>query len=334
MADTVYVDYSPRGSASVAAMVIGGMTIAERVLRDAAKSGASRAVVRGAVDTLPVLSGLPIAVEIVDSDASPPAGASQIDGDVIAGVKVSDEASRRRASRALFQSCRRPYDGLGDRYVIRAVSLRLTSAMCHTGLTPNLVTSANIVIGLGACYAATIGTALGFVVAGALMFLQVVLDSCDGELARIRHMHSKFGMWLDNTSDDIIDNLFLAAVGIGMGGMWTTIGISAAAMRGSVALWTHVTVALMGKPGDVLAFKWWFDSADESLADRFDTGTSLAGVLRAFGRRDLYCLVYAASCVVQVPVAGLFLGAINAVIHFALLVAHVAITARGRSART
>ncbi|MBX3155349.1 MAG: CDP-alcohol phosphatidyltransferase family protein [Deltaproteobacteria bacterium] len=328
--DTVYVDYSR--SAPVAGMVIGGMTVAERVLRDAARSGASRAIVRGDGAVLPSLAALPLAVEIVGGDTAVPAHAAPIDGDVVAGVKVSDEASRRRAAHALFQTCRRPYDGLGDRYVIRAVSLRMTSLFCRLGLTPNQVTSANILIGLAACYAAALGTALGFVLAGALMFVQVVLDSSDGELARIRHMHSRFGMWLDNTSDDVIDNLFLAALGIGMGGTWMWIGVGAAALRGFVALWTHTAVALMGKPGDVLAFKWWFDGADETLAERFDTKTSFVGVLRSVGRRDLYCLIYAASCMATVPVAGLFIGVANAIVHFALLVAHVAITAgRGRS---
>jgi phosphatidylglycerophosphate synthase len=163
------------------------------------------------------------------------------------------------------------------------------------------------------------------------MFAQVVLDSCDGELARIRHLHSKFGMTLDNTSDDVIDNLFLACVGIGMGGVWMIIGVTAASMRALVALWTHVAVALAGKPGDVLAFKWWFDEADETLAERYDTGTSLLSVLRAFGRRDLYCLIYAGSCAAQVPVVGLFVGVVNALVHFALLVVHIGITARARS---
>jgi hypothetical protein len=111
--------------------------------------------------------------------------------------------------------------------------------------------------------------------------------------------------------------------------MW--IGVGAAAMRGFVALWTHTAVALMGKPGDVLAFKWWFDSADDTLAERFDTKTSVLGLLRSVGRRDLYVLIYAVSCMAMIPHVGLFIGAANAIVHFALLVAHVAITARARS---
>ena len=73
--------------------------------------------------------------------ASPPVDVAEIAGDVVAGVRVFDDDSRRAASRALFQSLRRPHDGIGDRYVIRAMSLRLTRVLCRLGATPNQVTS-------------------------------------------------------------------------------------------------------------------------------------------------------------------------------------------------
>ena len=130
--------------------------------------------------------------------------------------------------RALLQSCRRPHDGVGDRFFIRYLSLTLTRVLTGTAVTPNHVTMVNIVVGLAACWFASRGTATAFLVAGALMILQVVLDSCDGELARIRHMHSKLGMTMDNVSDDVIDNGFVAAVGLGLGGWWAWVAVPAA----------------------------------------------------------------------------------------------------------
>lgn len=315
----VYVDYAD--AKGVAGMVIGGMTVAERVLRDAARSGATRAVVRA--DRLPALPPLALAVEVIPATAAPPSDAATIPGDVIAGQRIVDARSRKLAESALLQTCRRPYDGLGDRYVIRAISLRLTRLFCALGISPNQVTSLNVVIGLVACLVVTRGTPSTFVAAGALMFLQVVLDSCDGEIARIRHMHSAFGMWLDNTSDDVIDTAFVACLGIGMGGVFAIVGICAAIVRGLVALAVHVAVARMGKPGDVMAFKWWFDTDDDDLSERYEPTMSLGMVLRAFGRRDLYVLVWAASCIAQVPVAGLFLGSVNAVVHGVMGLLHI-----------
>lgn len=326
--DTVFVDYG--ALPGVAGMQVCGMTVAERILRDAAKAGARRAVVRG--DALPVLPALPISVETLAADAAPPAQMMRaLPPATIAGVPISDEPSRRRAARALLQTCRRSYDGLADRYVIRAISLRLSALFCTLRVTPNQITWVNVLVGLAACGFAALGTYASVAIAGALMFAQAVLDSCDGEVARLRHLSSRFGMWLDNTSDDVIDNLFVAMLGVGLGGIWLPIAIAAAVGKSLTALMIHVDVARQGKAGDILAFKWFFDTAGEDLADRFETGTSIAGIGRAFGRRDMYILVWAITCVAGIPVLGLVHGALVSFGYLGLAIAHVIVTRRSRS---
>jgi phosphatidylglycerophosphate synthase len=319
---TVYVDY--RGRDRIAGLVVGGMTVAERVLREAAKAGADRAVLHGVVPALPPL---PLAVEVRAPTDPAPEGADPIAGDAVAGVTISDEDSRRRAARALFASCRRPHDGLADKYIIRGVSTRVSRVLCAIGATPNQVTCANIFVGLAACALAAVGSAAAIAGAGALMFLQLVLDSCDGELARIRFMNSRLGMILDNGSDDLIDNLFVAMLGIGIGGIWAPIGVASAIARGLSAVMIHVDVARRGKPGDVMAFQWFFDRA-EALTERFETKDSVAGTVRAFGRRDMYGFVWAASCVVGLPLAGLCLSVVLSWVYFALAVVHVLVAKR------
>lgn len=314
---TVFVDYA--GAGRLPSMSVGGMTVAERVLREAARAGAARAIVRG--DALPPLPPLPLAVELLPAAAAPPPGAAAIAGDVIAGVRITDAASRRAAARALLQGCRRPYDGLADRFVIRAISLRLTGLLCRLPVTPTQITAVNIAVGLAACVAAARGA---FALAGALFFLQLLLDSCDGELARIRHLHSRFGQWLDNTSDDLIDNLFVAALGLGLGGVWAPIGVAAAAARGLCAVMIHVDVARRGQPGDVMAFRWWFDREGEALGERFEARLTAGSVLRSLGRRDLYGLLWAVLCVAHVPIAALALGVVVSASQFGLAVLHVA----------
>jgi hypothetical protein len=201
---TAFVDYA--GHDDVAALRLGGMTVVERRVREAALAGATRAVVRLAAAARPTLPALAIAVEFVDAETPAPADATVVPGHVIADVAIVDRASRRRAERALLERCRRPYDGLGDTYVIRPVSLRLTPYLARLGATPNQVTVANALVGVAACVLIALGgrrllTALG----GVAIFLQVVLDSCDGELARIRYLYSNFGRALDNVTDDLID---------------------------------------------------------------------------------------------------------------------------------
>ncbi len=302
------------------------MTVVERVLRQAAQAGATRAIVRGG--QLPALPALPILVETIGA-AGPAPEAPAIPGDVIAGVRISDEATRTHARRALLQTCRRSYDGLADRYVIRGLSLPLSAVFCRLRVTPNQITWVNIVVGLIACRFAATGTRGGFAIGGGLMLLQAVLDSCDGEVARLRYLSSKFGMWLDNASDDLIDNLFIAMLGVGIGGIWMPIGVGAAIAKTLTALMIHIDVARRGKAGDIMAFKWFFDTAGEELAERFETGApSLTGIGRAFGRRDMYILVWAVTCAAGVPVVGLCLGVIVGVGYFGLAIAHIIVTRR------
>ena len=316
---SVYVDY--RGREAVPSMRVGGMTVVERVIREAVKAGADRIVVHGDVPELP---DLPIEVELRGPQEPAPPDAERIEADV-AGVTITDEESRKRASRALFASCRRPHDGLADKYVIRAISTRLSRALCAVDATPNQVTSANIVVGLVACYFVLVGS---FVVAGILMFVQLVLDSSDGELARVRHMHSRLGAILDNGSDDLIDNLFCACLAIAIGGIWMWIGVASAIARSFSALMIHIDVARRGKPGDILAFKWFFDTEGEDLADRFETKQSVMGTVRAFGRRDMYGFVWTMTCVIGAPVIGLCLSIALSWAYFGLAVAHLIVTRR------
>jgi phosphatidylglycerophosphate synthase len=305
-ASTVVLDY-PAGD-RVAARRIGGMSVLERTLREAARAGATRAYVRAEAATLPPLPTLAITIERMEPGAAIPADATPIAGDVVGGVRVTDDASARAAMRALLASCRRPYDGLGDRYVIRYLSLSLTRVLCHTPVRPNHVTLANIAVGLSACWFASRGTSVGFALAGALIFLQVVLDSCDGELARIRHRHSRAGMILDNVSDDVIDNTFIACLGLGLGGAWAWIGPVAAGARALVAVMIYADTARQGKFGDVMAFRWWFDGGEEtSTVEVYARPTALT-VVRSLGRRDLYGVVFGATCAVGLPQAAFGLG--------------------------
>ena len=318
---TIVIDY-PAGD-KIAALRIGGMSVLERTLRDAARAGATRALVRAEAGDLPALPTLALAVDVVGRDAAIPAGAAALPGDVVGGVRVHDRGSARAAMRALLRSCRRPHDGVADRYLIRYLSLALTRSLTHTPITPNQVTIANVVVGFAACWFAGTGSRAAFALAGALMILQLVLDSSDGELARIRHRHSWFGMTLDNIGDDVVDNLFIASLGLGLGGPWAWLGLGAAALRMLSAGMIYVDVARRGKPGDIMAFHWWLDADDDTLEERFNPGVTPMTVVRALGRRDLYGLTFGVTCLAGVPQVAFGLGVAICLGYAALAVLHL-----------
>src|SRR6185369_5245072 len=202
-------------------------------------------------------------------------------------------------------------------------SMRITRVLARRSLavTPNHVTIAAILVGLCASLLASRGTWLGFALCGVLLEINSILDSCDGELARLRYQYSRLGQWLDNLSDDIVDNLFLIAVGAGLGGPWRWLGLAAACGRWLVALTTYVDVYRRTGTGDVFAFRWWFET-DKATADEVYDRTSLATWLRALGRRDTYVFAWMLALLAGVPVAVVCHGLAIAAVNVGLLVLH------------
>jgi len=154
-----------------------------------------------------------------------------------------------------------------------------------------------------------------------LLELNSILDSCDGELARLRFQYSKLGQWLDNLSDDIVDNVFIAAVGHGLGGLWQWIGIGAACGRVLVSVVTYVSVFRRTGTGDIFAFRWWFESGKQSVDEVYDP-KAISTWLRSFGRRDTYVFLWMLALVAGFPVWVVCHGALIAAVNVSLLVLH------------
>lgn len=100
---------------------------------------------------------------------------------------------------------------LVDEYLHRPIARRVVDLLVHTRITPNQVTLLSALIGIAA------GVALGFgtrgpgmmLTSGMLLFVAVVLDCCDGQLARRKGVSSTHGAILDGIGD--------YAVGISLG---------------------------------------------------------------------------------------------------------------------
>ena len=103
-------------------------------------------------------------------------------------------------------------DGLVDRYFNRKCSRPLTQLFLKTPITPNAITLLAMCIGLVAAAAfAYGGYAAGII--GALLFqFSSVVDCCDGEVARIKHLESPFGDRLDVLADNVVHVAIVAGI--------------------------------------------------------------------------------------------------------------------------
>ncbi|MBC7975218.1 MAG: CDP-alcohol phosphatidyltransferase family protein, partial [Myxococcales bacterium] len=244
-----------------------------------------------------------------------------------------DEAARRRAEWALIRRMNKSFEGPVDALINWRFSMRITRllARCSLAVTPNHVTITAILIGLCASWIASRSGYAGFALAGVLLEVNSILDSVDGELARLRYQYSKVGQWLDNLSDDIVDNLFIVAVGVGLGGVWPWLGLGAAGGRVLVSLTTYVSVYRQTGTGDVFAFRWWFETGKATADDVYDP-TSPITWLRSFGRRDTYVFVWMVALVAGFPPWVVCHGLVIAAVNVALLVLHFTVFRNRRAA--
>ena len=312
------------------AQLVGGLTALERRVREVAKAGATRAIVAAA--PVEIARPLPIPVEYVAAGSPPPAGARVERADVIAGIELVDDDARRRAEWALIRRMNKSFEGPVDALINWRFSMRITRVLSRfsLALTPNHVTIAAILVGLTASWFASQGTYVYTALAGVLLEFNSILDSCDGELARLRYQYSKLGQWLDNLSDDIVDNLFLVAIGHGLGGIWAWLGAAAGGGRVVVSLVTYFDVFRRTGTGDVFAFRFWFESDKVTADDVYDPKSPITWI-RSFGRRDTFVFVWMIACLAGFPYWVVGHGLVIAAVNVALLVLHFTVF-RGRRA--
>jgi len=131
----------------------------------------------------------------------------------IARHPATTRAERRAAARMLYRIVHKPQDNAITRYLYRPVSFPLTRLFVQTPLTPNqisILTGILVVIGLwvtarGSMNDAILGT-------GIVLFASYV-DCCDGEVARLKLLSSRFGAWLDTVIDELASLGYMVALG-------------------------------------------------------------------------------------------------------------------------
>lgn len=306
--------------------VIGGLTALERRIRQCARAGAKRVIVAAPAVEFP--RPLPVPVEFVSAETPPPAGATVERADVIGGVELADgdDATRKRAEWALIRGMNKSYEGPVDALVNWRFSMRITRflARMSMGITPNHVTIMAILLGLAAAFVASRGGYLAIAAAGVMLEINSILDSVDGELARLRYQFSKLGQALDNMSDDIVDNVFILGCGYALGGWWWWLAVAGAGGRVFVSLTIYLAVWRKLKNADVMAYRWWFETDVATVDEQFDP-TAITTWLRSLGRRDTYVFLWMIACVCALPHWVVVHGAVIATVNMSLFVAQTTV---------
>ncbi len=125
------------------------------------------------------------------------------------------EAWREARRRLLGNLTKGGEDGYVSTYLNRPISTRLSARLVATRITPNQITVISFLMSLvGAGFLAAGQYAFGLV-GGLLVQLASIIDGCDGEIARLKHMSSARGAWLDTVLDRYADMAVGLAVTFG-----------------------------------------------------------------------------------------------------------------------
>ncbi len=96
-------------------------------------------------------------------------------------------------------------DGVLARCIDRRLSWRISRHLARTWITPNQMTLANTILGLGAA-AMFASTGYGWRLLGSILFLlSITFDGVDGELARLKMTETKFGGMFDKLTDNLVN---------------------------------------------------------------------------------------------------------------------------------
>jgi phosphatidylglycerophosphate synthase len=107
---------------------------------------------------------------------------------------------------------------------MRRLSPYVTRLLLATPLTPSAVTALMIPAGLLAALSLTLPGLLAAIGAVAFAQLQLLLDCCDGEIARWRRRFSPAGTYLDQIAHYSTEAALPAALGIRADGGWASVG--------------------------------------------------------------------------------------------------------------
>jgi len=143
--------------------------------------------------------------------------ASRIDPSSDRGLflqKLTSTAQTNSVERSLLLSLENPRDGQVDTYFNRKVSRPITRWLLRTPLTPNQVTLLSCIVGILGALCFFPGGYWGPVLGAFLLQFSVVLDCCDGEIARVKFMESPLGDWLDIVCDTIVSIAIFVGIGL------------------------------------------------------------------------------------------------------------------------
>ena len=249
-------------------------------------------------------------------------------------VRIDSDEAVREAEDLLWNSCRKPHDGIVAKTLNRNVSLFVSRRIAHLPVTPNHVSLVNFALGILTALAIAKG-GYGWFLLGAVIFkTNSILDGVDGELARVRYQMSVTGEWMDTLSDDLSNLLFYVSLAVGaytMTGnpLWVTLGF-VSVIPSLLATAYQYTLLIRGGRGDLLAIKWLFERGNGKGNERQTAFGAFMDKLKYVVKKDFFVALTVVAALLNALPYVLWLTAIANVILVGTVIAQEVAVRRAR----
>jgi phosphatidylglycerophosphate synthase len=101
-------------------------------------------------------------------------------------------------------------------WINRPLAWPIVKGLKSTKITPNQVSVASFVIGIGGAACIAVGSPAWFIAGGIMAQLSSIVDCADGMLARAKESETVFGRYLDIFLDRMVEFFLIGSIGLGM----------------------------------------------------------------------------------------------------------------------
>lgn len=169
-------------------------------------------------------------------------------------VEATEKLAGYDEDKVLLDSAVKGSDGFFTTYFVSPYSRYIARWCARLGLTPNIVTSISMLMGIVAAVAFATGSRTGLIAGAVLLQLAFTLDCVDGQLARYTRQFSKLGAWLDSVFDRGKEYVVFAGLAIGAtAGFGDNVWLLAAAALGLQTVRHSVDFAYAASRHNVIA---------------------------------------------------------------------------------
>ena len=130
--------------------------------------------------------------------------------------RTKDPQSVQFAEKKLLNEHKFHYKQAMDIWFNSLFSIKISSLLVKTPLTPNQITLFGLIIGMAAGILFAQGNYWSSLMGGLLAIGTAIWDCCDGDVARLKFMESDFGEKLDTTCDNIINIFIFTGIMLGI----------------------------------------------------------------------------------------------------------------------